>query len=167
MLKLDREPTFSAIITAIGTPADYEEVVFCGFGEPLLRLDMVKQVATWLKEQNIRVRINTDGLANLVYNRNVLPELQGLVDALSISLNAPDADSYQAICPSKYGPESYQAVKDFVSQSLEYIPNVTTTAVAYPGIDLQACRQVAEDLGATFRARAYVQHDQEAIDESV
>jgi TatD DNase family protein len=154
-LKLDQEPSFDQIIEAIGDPSQYEEIVFCGFGEPLLKLDMVKKVATWLKRRDIRVRINSDGLANLVLGRNILPELHGLVDALSISLNAPDADSYQKICPSDYGHESYQAVKEFILQAKSSIPAVMTTAVTYPGIDIAACQQVADKLGVPFRAREY------------
>jgi len=154
-LKLEQEPTFNEIINAIGDPDQYDEVVFCGFGEPLLKLDMVKKVAAWLKEQNIRVRINSDGLANLVHGRNILPELHGLIDALSISLNAPDADSYAAICPSKYGRESYQAMQEFIIQAKTFIPEVVATAVTYPGIDIAACQQVADKLGVPFRARKY------------
>lgn len=154
-LKLDQEPSFNEIIAAIGDPSQYEEVVFCGFGEPLLKLDMVKKIATWLKEKDIRVRINSDGLANLVLGRNILPELQGLIDALSISLNAPDADSYLKVCRSDYGHESYQAMKDFILQAKKFVPEVMTTAVTYPGIDIAACQQVADEMGVPFRAREY------------
>ena len=83
-LHLDHEPSTAEIIRAIGTASDYEEVVFCGYGESLLRLDTVKEVATWLKQQGVTVRINTDGQANLVHGRNIIPELQGLVDSISV-----------------------------------------------------------------------------------
>lgn len=158
-LKLDHEPSFEQIIATIGDSSQYEEIVFCGFGEPLLRLEMVKQVATWLKERQTHVRINSDGLANMVHGRNILPELQGLVDAVSISLNAPDPDNYQRICPSDFGPHSYQAMKDFILQAKNYIPEVRATAVAYPGIDIAACQTVADEMGVQFRAREYKQVD--------
>lgn len=154
-LKLDHEPSSAEIKQAIGDPTRYQEVVFCGYGEPLLRLDLIKELAAWLKQQGVKVRINSDGQANLVHGRNILPELQGLVDSISISLNASNAEDYQALCQSEYGIASYQAVKDFLCQAGDYIPEVTATAVTYPGIDITACEQVAKQLGVEFRAREY------------
>lgn len=154
-LKLDHEPDFDEVIAAIGDPTHYDEVVFCGYGEPLLRLDLIKQLATWLKEHNTIVRINTDGQANLVHQRNILPELQGLVDEISISLNAPDAQHYQQICQSRYGTESYAAVIEFIRLAPRYIPAVIASAVTVPGIDIEACEQIAKELGVEFRQRIY------------
>ncbi len=154
-LKLDHEPSFKEVIQAIGDPSTFNEVVFCGYGEPLLRLDLLKQVAAWLHERGVEVRINTDGQANLVHGRNVLPELAGLVDAVSVSLNAPDAQTYQQICRSRFGLEGYQAIKEFLRDAPQHIPSVTATAVTLPGIDIAACRQVAAELGVEFRAREY------------
>ena len=154
-LKLDHEPGFDEVIAAIGDPSGYEEVVFCGYGEPLLRLDLVIQVARWLKERNIKVRINSDGQANLVHGRNILPELQGLVDEISISLNAADAEHYQQICQSSFKEAGYNAVKEFIRQAPDYIPAVTASAVTVPGIDINACAAVAKQLGVEFRARIY------------
>ncbi|PLY04023.1 MAG: radical SAM protein [Desulfuromonas sp.] len=156
-LKLDSEPTAAEVIAAIGDPSLYAEVVFCGYGEPLLRLDLIKEVASWLKERGIKVRINTDGQANLVHGRDILPELAGLVDAISISLNAPNAEGYQKLCQSSYGPEAYEAVKEFIMLAREQIPQVTATAVCYPGIDTDACADVARELGVPFRVREYVE----------
>ncbi|MBW2185121.1 MAG: YchF/TatD family DNA exonuclease [Deltaproteobacteria bacterium] len=154
-LKLDHEPGFDEVIAAIGDPTLYEEVVFCGYGEPLLRLDLIKQLSAWLKKQNTIVRINTDGQANLVHQRNILPELQGLIDEVSISLNAPDAQHYQQICQSSYGPDSYAAVKEFIRLAPHYIPSVIASAVTVPGIDIEACEQIANELGVEFRQRIY------------
>ncbi len=155
-LKLDREPSADEVKQAIGDPTRYAEVVFCGYGEPLLRLDLVKETAQWLKSQGVKVRVNTDGQANLVYGRNILPELEGLVDAVSVSLNAPDARTYRHLCPSGFDAEhAYQAVKDFIAQAGQYIPEVTATAVTYPGVDIAACEKVAGELGVEFRAREY------------
>lgn len=155
-LHLDHEPSAAEIKQAIGDPTRYAEVVFCGYGEPLLRLDIVKDISRWLKDQGGTVRINSDGQANLVHGRNILPELSGLIDAISISLNAPNAEDYQRLCHSTYGAQqSYQTVKDFLQQAGQYIPDVTATAVTYPGIDIAACEQVATELGVKFRAREY------------
>lgn len=154
-LKLDHEPDAKEIMAAIGDASRYAEVVFCGYGEPLLRLDMIIAVARWLKSRNIRVRINTDGQSNLVYGRNIVPELSGLVDSISISLNAADAETYQALCQSSFGDCSFEAVTDFIKRAKQVIPEVTATAVSYPGVDIEACRALATKLGVSFRAREY------------
>jgi len=154
-LRLDHEPDFDEVIAAIGDPSRYTEVVFCGYGEPLLRLDLLREVAGWLKRHGIKVRINTDGQANLVHGRNILPELRGLVDSISVSLNAADAQTYQKWCHSKFAADGYQAVKDFLGMAGEYIPEVIATAVTLPGIDIDACEQVAAELGVNFRKRDY------------
>jgi TatD DNase family protein len=154
-LRLAHEPTAAEVLRAIGDPAGCDEVVFCGYGEPLIRLDLVKEVAARLKAKGVRVRINSDGQANLVHGRNVLPELAGLVDAVSVSLNAPDAQAYQRLCRSKFGESGYEAVKAFLREASRHIPSVTATAVALPGIDMEACRKVASELGVEFREREY------------
>ncbi|NNF84022.1 MAG: radical SAM protein, partial [Deltaproteobacteria bacterium] len=140
----------------VGDPAVYDEIVFCGFGEPLLRLPEVKEIAALLKTKGMRIRVNTDGLANLVHGRNVLPELAGLVDALSISLNAPDAETYARICPNRYGEGSFPALLEFLREAPKFVPTVTATAVALPGLDHEAVRRLAESIeGVTFRLRDY------------
>jgi len=154
-LCLEQEPTVREVIDAIGDPTPYAEVVFCGYGEPLIRLDLVKEVAGWLKTRGIMVRINTDGQANLVHGRDILPELAGLVDAISVSLNAPDASTYQGICRSRFGEQGYEAIKEFLRGARGLIPSVTATVVALPGLDVEACRRVAEELGVEFRVREY------------
>ncbi|WP_020675799.1 TatD family hydrolase [Geopsychrobacter electrodiphilus] len=154
-LKLDHEPDIEELKRAIGDPKKYREVVFCGYGEPLLRLELICELSAWLKTHQVKVRINTDGQANLVHGRNILPDLAGKVDALSVSLNAPDATQYQKLCRSKYPEIGYEAVKDFLKQAPTYIPEVIASAVSYPGVDIAACRKVAEDLGVEFRAREY------------
>lgn len=154
-LQLDHEPDVEEVKRAIGDPRRHAEVVFCGYGEPLLRLELVKEVATWLQEQGTRVRVNTDGQANLAHGRDILPELEGLINAVSVSLNAPDAGTYQQICRSRFGENGYTAVKEFLRRAPQYIPSVTATAVTLPGIDIAACRRVAEELGVSFREREY------------
>jgi len=154
-LALPHEPTQAEVIAAIGDPNRYEEVVFCGYGEPLLRLDLVKGVAGWLKKQGVKVRINTDGQANLVHGRNILPELSGLVDSLSVSLNAADAETYQKWCQSDFGEAGYAAVKEFLQLASGVIPEVVASAVTLPGLDIAACRKIAAELGVEFREREY------------
>lgn len=156
-LLLDHEPGFEEVMAAIGQPEGIEEIVFCGFGEPLLRLELVKQVAQALKQRGYPIRINSDGQANLAHERNILPELAGLVDSISISLNAPEATTYGKLCNTPFGESGYQAVCDFLQEAPRYIPDVTATAVTIPGVDIDACRRVAEGLGVKFRVREYAE----------
>jgi len=156
-LLLDGEPTFAEVMAAVGKPEGIDEIVFCGYGEPLIRLDLVKQLAIELKHRGYRIRINTDGQANLVHGRNILPELAGVVDDISVSLNAPDAQTYGQICNTPFGESGFKAVCEFIREAKQYIPVVVASAVTVPGIDMDACRRLAESLGAEFRVRDYAE----------
>jgi TatD DNase family protein len=156
-LLLDGEPSFEEIMAAVGQPQGIDEVVFCGYGEPLIRIDLVKRVAAELKGRGYPIRINTDGQANLVHGRNILPELAGLVDSISVSLNAPDAATYGQICNTPFGAAGFEAVCTFIRDAQQHIPQVVASAVTVPGIDIDACRSLAESLGAEFRAREYAE----------
>jgi TatD DNase family protein len=156
-LLLDHEPTTTEVLAAIGTRSDFDEIVFCGYGEPLLRLDLVREVAAVLKHRGARIRINTDGQANLVHGRNILPELAGLVDTISVSLNAADAATYNRLCNTPFGDAGFQGVCDFLQEAVKHIPTVVASAVTVPGIDIAAVRQLAESLGVQFREREYAE----------
>jgi len=156
-LLLDGEPSFEEVMAAVGQPQGIDEVVFCGYGEPLIRLDLVRQVAAELKGRGYTIRINTDGQANLVHGRNILPELAGLVDSISVSLNAPDAATYGQICNTPFGETGFEAVCSFIREAQGHIPQVVASAVTVPGIDIDACRRLAESLGAEFRVREYAE----------
>jgi TatD DNase family protein len=156
-LLLDREPSFEEVMAAVGQPEGIDEVVFCGYGEPLLRLDLVKQAAGELKRRGFSIRINTDGQANLAHGRDVLPELAGLVDTVSVSLNAPDAATYSLLCNTPFGEAGFSAVCDFIRSAADHIPQVIASAVTVPGVDVEACRVLAESLGAEFRVREYAE----------
>ena len=156
-LLLDGEPTFAEVMAAVGKPEGIDEIVFCGYGEPLIRMDLVKQLAIELKHRGYRIRINTDGQANLVHGRNILPELAGVVDDISVSLNAPDAQTYGQICNTPFGESGFKAVCEFIREAKQYIPVVVASAVTVPGIDMDACRRLAESLGAEFRVRDYAE----------
>jgi TatD DNase family protein len=156
-LLLDGEPSLAEVMAAVGQPEGIDEIVFCGYGEPLIRLDLVKQVAAELKGRGYRIRINTDGQANLVHGRNILPELAGLVDSISVSLNTPDAASYERLCHTPYGAGGFEGVCAFIREAGTHIPQVVASAVTVPGIDIEACRRLAESLGAEFRVREYAE----------
>jgi len=151
-LRLMDEPTEEEVKQAIGDPAQYQEIVFCGYGEPLLRLDLVKNVAQWIKQHNGKVRINTNGHGNLIYGRNILPELQGIVDSISISLDAQDKIIYDKICKPSF-ENAYEGVISFIREAQKFIPHVQVTAVTLPGVDIEECRRVAGELGVQLRVR--------------
>ena len=156
-LLLDHEPGFEEVLAAVGQSEGIDEVVFCGFGEPLLRLELVKQVAAALKPRGYKIRINSDGQANLAHGRDILPELAGLVDSISISLNAPDAAIYSRLCNTPFGEAGFDGVCDFIRSASAHIPQVVASAVTVPGVDIEACRVLAESLGVEFRVREYAE----------
>ncbi len=156
-LRLDHEPSAAEVLNAVGDPSPYDEVVFCGFGEPLLRLDLIKEVAAALKSKGSRIRINTDGQANLVYGRNILPELEGLVDCVSVSLNAADAATYARLCNTPFDEAGFEGICQFLQEAKKHIPQVVASAVTVPGLDVEAVQRLAESLGVEFRKREYAE----------
>ena len=152
-LTLDKRPETADIIDAIDDPTAYTEVVFCGYGEPTLRLKTLINVAHDIKQRGGRVRVNTDGLANLVHKRDVLPELATCVDAISISMNAQDAATYERHCRPAL-PTSFDAMLAFLREAPRYIDDVTASAInGLIGVDIDRCQVMAEAAGARFRRR--------------
>ena len=160
-LWLDYEPSTEEILKAIGDPKQYKEIVFCGYGEPLIRLNIIIEVSQAIKKSSqTRVRIDTNGHANLFYQRNVLPELKGLIDVISISFNAQNSDIYDSICNSFFGKAAFPAVIDFIKESKKYIPEVEATVVGLPQmIDIEKSKKIADDLGVKFRVRHYYEEE--------
>lgn len=152
-LTLDHRPTQAEILVAIDDPKRFSEVVFCGFGEPTLRLNLLLDTAQHIKQNGGRVRVNTDGLANLVHKRNVLPEMAGRIDALSVSMNAHNDATYRMHCaPALAG--SFTSMQRFLEDAPRYIPDVTATAIdGLEGVDIPACEALANRLGVKFRRR--------------
>ncbi len=158
-LRLERSPDVDEVWRAALAAglAGRSEVVFTGFGEPSRRLGVLLDLVRRLKGAGVaRVRLDTDGLANLREGRDVVPELaRAGLDAISVSLNAADAATYARICPSRHGESAYPAVLAFIRSAVGAIPEVAASAVAVPEVDEVACRRVAEGLGARFRWRPY------------
>lgn len=152
-LRLKQEPSVDQMLAAVGDPRKYTEVVFCGLGEPTLRLPELLQVAHKLKQAGARVRLNTDGLANWVYQRNIVPELAECVDALSISLNAQDETTYNRHCrPPAAG--AFAELLEFILRAREQIPDITITAIdGLEGVDIAACEALAKRFNVKFRRR--------------
>ncbi|MBO8138083.1 MAG: radical SAM protein [Desulfotomaculum sp.] len=157
-LWLPHEPNLQELLDQVGDPSRYKEIVFCGYGEPLIRLELVTAAAAELKKKGAKqIRVNTNGHANLIHQRNIVPELTGLIDVISISLNAHNASTYAELSsPLNYSPdEAYSAVLEFTRHCKKYIPKVVVTVVKWPGVDIEACRSIAEELGVEFRVREF------------
>lgn len=159
-LWLDREPTVQEIIEEFERYdiTKFKEIVFCGFGEPLTRLDAILEVAKYLKNRNsnIKVRINTNGLADLIHKKETAPLYKGLIDTISISLNASNAEEYFRLTRNKFGIESYDAMLKFAVSSKKYVPNVVMTVVDCIGQEeIHACQAVCDNIGIPLRVRTF------------
>ena len=162
-LWLDREPTREeALADLMGRELErYPEIVFCGFGEPAFRMDDILWLSDQMRERVEKlppIRINTNGHASLIFGRDVTPELQGRIDALSISLNGPTKEKYLEVTRPRDGEKAWDAMLEFTREAAKYVPKVMMTIVDKDLEDgeIDSCRQLAESLGATLRVRAYV-----------
>ena len=137
---------------------EFEEVVFCGFGEPTERFDDLIKVAKFVKEKfNKKTRINTNGVGSLINKRDITPEMEGLIDTISISLNNPHKDEYLALVRSKFGEQSFDEMLDFAKKCTKYIPNVVLTTVdtTISHEEEEECRKICESIGAKYRIRPW------------
>ena len=160
VLWLDHEPSVDEVIAEFAKfdMSQYEEVVFCGFGEPTEALEVLLPVAKYVKETFSKpVRINTNGLGNLIWNRDITPEFKGLIDTVSISLNTPNADEYHNLVRSKFGMQSFDAMLDFAKKCTTYVPHVvmTTVATTISKEDEAQCQKICDNLGVTYRIRPW------------
>ncbi|MFH2009655.1 MAG: TatD family nuclease-associated radical SAM protein [bacterium] len=163
-MRLEREPQASDVLKAIAQEEEsrggpFDEVVFCGFGEPTYRWEVVCEVGRALRGRGVPVRLNTNGQPALILGRGareLVAELAAAVDTVSISLNAPDAAEYEALCEPSFGAEAYPAVLTFARQCVQGgIANVVLTVVGFTldGERIERCEELAAELGAEFRVR--------------
>ena len=153
-LKLDKEPSVEEIIKAIGDPSRYREIVFCGYGEPTARLDVLKAVAKSVKHQVPSVRLVTNGHGDLINNRAIAKELAGLIDKASVSLNTDKEDMYNKVCKPEFGPKTYKAIMEFIKDCVKNNIQVEVTCLDLPGVNISECENIAKSLGAGFRLRS-------------
>ena len=137
-----------------------KEIIFCGYGEPMLKFDVLKEVASYIKDKypESKIRINTNGHANFVMKKNVVPELKGLIDEFSVSLNGSTEEEYNELSQPKF-ENAYNEVKKFIKAcSDEGISVVASVVEGYKGrhLDLKTCEQIATELGAKFRVREWI-----------
>lgn len=154
----EKDPTLDEVIEALDAFdfTGYEELVYCGYGEPTCALDILTESAKYAKEKyGIKIRVNTNGLANLYYGRDVVPQLAETVDAVSISLNAPTAEEYMKVTRPKF-ENAFEGMLDFASKCQAQIPDVRFTVVdVLPAEEINASRELAEALGIKLRVRKF------------
>ncbi len=151
---VSRDPSVEEVIREIGDPKRYEEVVFCGYGEPTLRFEELKAIAKYVKERGGRVRVDTNGLMFTFLPKEKLKELKGLVDVWSVSLNAPDKETYDRVC-RPVQPGAFEKVIEFIKTAVQEGFEVIATAVDYEGVDMEKTKELAQSLGAKWRGRIY------------
>ena len=159
-LWLDREPTVQEVCDSVDTwdLTQFDEVVFCGYGEPTERLEDLLLVAKYIKAKgDIKIRINTNGLADLIWQKQTAPSLKGLIDTVSISLNTPNQEDYLRMVRPKFGAGSYDAMLRFTKDCTAYVPNVVMTVVdvVTSKEEQEQCRKICENIGARLRVRPF------------
>lgn len=160
-LKLEKEPSAEEVIKDIGDPKQYGEVIFCGYGDALVNPQAVIQISKWIKENGGKVRINTAGLANKYHGKNILPELEGLVDVISVSLNGTGPEEHNELNRPMFKEDSFNEIIKFAKEAKKYIPVVVITAVELPGLDVSKVEKIAKEAGVSFRVRPYLDENEE------
>lgn len=156
-LWLGHEPSAEEIINSLEDPDSAEEVVFCGYGEPMYRLDVMLEVADYLKSKGKKTRVNTNGQAELIVGAGVPEKLKGRLDTVNVSLNATSAKAYQELCHSEFGEKAFYAMLDFAKACKEYVPRVVLSVVDVIGEEeIKEAGKIAEALGVELRVRHYV-----------
>ena len=137
---------------------EYNEVVFCGFGEPTERIDDLIEIAKFVKEKyHNKIRINTNGQGSLSNGKDIAPMMKGVIDIVSVSLNTPNEKRYNEIVRSRFGDQAYQAMLSFVKEVKKYVPEVvlSTVSTTITKEEEEECRKICEDLGVTYRIRPF------------
>ena len=139
-------------------PETYKDIVFCGFGEPTERLDDLLEVAEFAKKKfGKKIRINTNGLGNLIHGKDITSLLKDKIDILSISLNTPNAEEYYKLTRNKFGIQSFQAMLDFAKAAKKYVPEVvmTTVETTITKEEEAQCQDICDSLGVRYRIRPF------------
>ena len=157
-LWLSREPFAEEVLARI--PADiarYKEYVFCGFGEPTLRLETMLEVAAALKARGAVTRLNTNGQANMIWKRDVSGELAGRIDKINVSLNEATAKDYAALCRPAFGEAAFEGLQDFARRCAAQGIETWFSVVDIIGEEkIAACREIAKRCGVTLKVRPYI-----------
>lgn len=153
-MERSREPSADVYIKEIGDPKVYHEIVFCGYGEPVIRWDVVKEISRYVKANGGKTRLNTNGHGNSINKRNITPEMKGLIDVVSISLNTFDPKQYSELV----GLETsyFDEMIEFAKKSKPFVEKVVMSIVSIDEVDIERARKITEEeIGAEFRVREY------------
>ena len=160
-LWLEREPTAAEVCDSIEKNLGAcRELVFCGYGEPTERFDTLLEVAEWFRKMHsdIPIRVNTNGLSDLIAGEPTAHRFKGLVDTVSISLNAPTSEEYVAMCRPKFGAAAYPALLKFAEEVKGFVKDVVLTVVGTTSLTPEkeeSCRRVAAEHGVPLRVRKF------------
>jgi TatD DNase family protein len=155
-MERSEEPLAETYIKEISNPKDYKEIVFCGYGEPVIRWDVVKEISKYVKANGGRTRLNTNGHGNIINKRDITPEMKGLIDVVSISLNTFDPNQYSELV----GLETsyFDEMIDFAKKSKQFVEKVVMSIVSIDEVDIEHARKITEEeIGAEFRVREFFQ----------
>ena len=148
------EPTSDIYIKEIGDPSKYDEVVFCGYGEPTIRWDVVKEVAKYIKANGGKTRINTNGHGNIINKRDITAEMKNIIDVVSISFNSFDSKQYSELM--RVSEDHFDEMKKFAGLAKSYVKKVVMSVVSLDEVEIEKSRKVVEDeIGVEFRVRHY------------
>lgn len=159
-LWLEHEPSYEEIIAAYDAfdKSGITDAVFCGYGEPTVRADMMVRVAKYIKDNSdMRIRLNSNGLVKLIHPDFDIASLKGLIDSVSISLNAPDACRYNEVTRPSFGEKSFEVMLDFAREMKNVCGNVAFTVVDIISEDeISRCQSLADGMGIPLRVRHYI-----------
>jgi TatD DNase family protein len=153
-MKKSDEPPAEIYINEIGDPKQYDEIVFCGYGEPTIRWDVVKEIAKYVKMNGGTTRINTNGHGNIINKKDITPEMKNLIDVISISFNSFDSKQYAELM--KVSENHFDEMKNFARLAKSYVKKVVMSVVSLDEVEIEKSRKVVEDeIGVEFRVREY------------
>lgn len=159
-LWLEHEPSFEEITAAFDAfdKGGMTETVFCGYGEPCVRADMIVRVAEYIKQHSdMRIRLNTNGLVKLIHHDFDITRFKGLIDSVSISLNAPDACRYNEVTRPSFGEKSFDVMLKFAADMKQIVSSVGFTVVdIISEEEIKRCQALADSMGIPLRVRHYV-----------
>lgn len=159
-LKLNKEPNSKEVIKELTTKLkeypDVKEIVFCGYGDPLIRWKEVAKISRWIKDNfpHIKIRVNTNGLAVAYFKENIQEKLKNLIDKIYISLNAHDEKTFNLLHKTKI-PSAFKKIISFIKSSKKYFPEVAVTTIKHSLIDIKKVKKIADKLKVKFIEREY------------
>ena len=131
-------------------------IIICGYGEPTCALNNMLEACKHLKSKGISIRLNTNGLSDLINKRETAKEICEVVDSVSISLNAPTAEKYNEVTRPSFGEKSFDAMLKFAKECKEYGTPVKLTVVdVISKEDIEDCKKLCEEIGIPLRVREY------------